>query len=299
MIFMGFRKQIILAVNMLRLLIIFLIITLSVLCFIGLFYKLTSEPIPSGKLPDIQFQFNQIPNGSKIESHVKLPEIVKEINSRIERINSLSCDNLEVKIWQNGHRFKLTGSLYSENPQNFRMQIESIFGKELDIGSNDKLFWYWSRRDKKPGLHYAYHQDFNKTRLKTPFNPMFLRNTLGTETIKNKDCKIVENNQNIMLSYPFQRASIGEPVFFSIFVNKARKQVTGYLVADKNGKTIASCEIQEYSGDIPVKILYTWYEEDKILLIHLRSPKLNPTLSPTLWVIPDLSPKINMAEESF
>jgi hypothetical protein len=149
------------------------------------------------------------------------------------------------------------------------MEISSLLGKELDVGSNSQNFWYWSRRDKTPGLHYAAHADLNKTRLKTPFNPMFLKSTLGVEELSSENCKIIESQKDFMVVYPRLNAS-GDPINFAIFVSKERKQIDGYVVTDSNGKSLAACEVQQYSGDIPVKILYTWYEENRVMLMQMN-----------------------------
>jgi outer membrane lipoprotein-sorting protein len=268
---------------------------MSLLCLGGLIWKFsTSEALPEGTLTEKRKQFSELPDAAPPQ--VELPAIVQEINARNAKVKSLACENLDIKVWQNGLRYKLTGRLYSEKPTMFRMQIDSILGSEVDIGSNDKLFWYWSRRDKNPGVHYASYADYNKTRLKTPFNPLFMRSTLGIEHLPNTNVKVTDNGKDIMLTYPRENAS-GQPILFSVFINKERKHVDGFLVTDMKGKTLAACEIQEYNGDIPVKILYSWYEENKVLLMTLNRPQLNATISPTMWQMPNIQPKLNMAED--
>jgi outer membrane lipoprotein-sorting protein len=279
--------------SMVRKFLVAVMILLTVACIIGLFIKVPSDP-PAGTLADRKTQFSPIPEGPT--KPIELPGIVKEINARNAQIKSLSCDKVSFQVWQSGHRFKLSGNLYYEKPKGFRMQIDSILGREVDVGSNDKEFWYWSRRDKQPGLHFAKHEDIDKTRLKAPFNPMFLRATLGFETMPSENVKIIENPTDIMLVYP-RKSPTGQPLLFSIFVSKERKQVDGYVVTNPSGKNVAACEIQQYTGDIPVKILYSWYEEDRAMLMIFSGPKLNSPISPVMWAMPDYKPKLNMADD--
>lgn len=270
------------------------IVAMMLLSSVVLYFKLT-EPIPTSSLENRQELLSPIIL-PKSDEEVKLPAIVQEINARNSVISSIGCDDVELKIWQSGHRFKLTGKIYSEKPTNFRMEIGSIMGKELDIGSNLDVLWYWSRRDRSVGLHYASHTDFHKTRLKTPFSPVFLRSTLGIEPLGEKDVSIVEHENDIVLTYSMLDAS-GLPIQFSVFVSKIRKQIDGYVVSDQSGKVEASCEIQQYVGDMPTKILYNWYAEKRVMLMVLNHPRLNPVIGPEMWSMPNHTPKLNMAND--
>ena len=33
-------------------------------------------------------------------------------------------------------------------------------GREIDLGSNDELFWFWIRRNDPPGVYYCRHAEF-------------------------------------------------------------------------------------------------------------------------------------------
>jgi hypothetical protein len=260
---------------------------------LGLYMKPIGDNKPEGTLIDKSKQFSMVKD--KASSKVELPEIVKQINARNENVKRLTCENMDLRVWQDGHRFKLSGKLHYEKPKRFRMEINSILGKEADIGSNDILFWYWSRRDKKPGVHYATHEDLSKTRLKTPFNPMFLRATLGVEVLPSENCRVVENQNGFMLVYPRENAS-GEQILFSVFVSKSKNAVEGYLVSDQSGKTLAACEVQQFAGDLPSKILYSWYEENRVMLMQLNELKVNSNISESVWSMPNYTPKNNMAD---
>src|SRR5687768_10455147 len=38
------------------------------------------------------------------------------------------------------------GEILLEKPGRFRLKVSSILGQEMDIGSNDTHFWFWSKR---------------------------------------------------------------------------------------------------------------------------------------------------------
>jgi outer membrane lipoprotein-sorting protein len=252
-----------------------------------------NDNVPTANLPQ---KHQELQGQSPLPKQIEPPPLIKEINQRTAKIKSFSCEDVEIKVWQNGHRFKLSGRMYYEKPKNFRFEINSILGKELDLGSNEEAFWYWSRRDPNPGLHWAKHNDYAKTRLKTPFNPFFMRASLGLETLDVSDAKLVENESAMMLVY--QRTNgTGQTVLYSVFINKVKKQIDGFVITDLNGKTLAACEIQEWSGDLPTKVLYTWQEEERVMLIRFNRHQLNPVISPTIWQMPNYTPKINMGEQ--
>ena len=56
----------------------------------------------------------------------------------------------------------LRANLAYEQPRNFRLlaQLSQFTGRELDMGSNDELFWFWIRRDTQPSVYFARHAAF-------------------------------------------------------------------------------------------------------------------------------------------
>lgn len=272
--------------------IIFLMTVSSLFLFHQKYFEIESIP-ENNFFEQKQEEFKQLPE--IIDKKNEVPDFIKQLNNKFNLIKSISCDNIELILWQNGHKFRLNGSLHYEKSNNFRMEISSFLGKELDIGSNSSNFWYWSRRDKSPGLHYASHDDLNKTRLKTPFNPFFLRSTLGISELEIENCKIVENSNNFMLCYKKLNAS-DESINFYVFISKNRNQIDSYAITDFGGKPVASCEIQQYNGDIPFKILYTWNEENRVMLMQMNNATLNNSIDSKKWSMPNYKPITNMAE---
>lgn len=278
---------------MVKKVLIVLLIFMTTLCALGLYSKF-SEVRPQSQFED---KGDQIKKSSQLppEKDKPLNPIIQEINQRNADLKTFACEDMDIKVWQGGHRYKLSGRLQYQKPKGFRMEISSIMGKEVDIGSNDKAFWYWSKRDKNPGLYWATHEDFQKTRLKTPFNPMLLKASLGTELLPQENARIVENPKDIMLVYP-QQSATGTPILFCVFINKERRQVDGFVVTDPNGKYLAACEIQERTGNLPKTVLYTWYEEDRVMLMRFNNPQANVGIPASQFVMPNISPKINMGE---
>lgn len=244
------------------------------------------------KPPITRFQeeSNEMPKGIATKQN---PPLITNLNIKNSLVKTVVCDDVDIKIWEDGHRHRLNGRLAYRKPNDFHLEMSSPLGKEVEIGSNKDEFWYWSKHDKNPGLHYARQADFAKSRLKTPFDPNLIKACLGQEVLETDNAKFTESEKDIMVTYE-KPGSAGKPVFLSFLVNRERIQIDGFVAADSFGKYLVSCEIQEWRGDLPSVILYTWYEEDRILLLKLNNPRSNVSVEDGRFVMPNYRPKINI-----
>jgi hypothetical protein len=261
------------------------------LLFVAVYYS-KDRTVPKSKLSD----------SSKIIQQTMLKElpeldypILNETNEKNELIDSFFCKNIDIKVWENGRRLNLSGQISYKKPNYFLFEISSILGKEMNLGSNEKEFWYYSKRDKDPGVYWAVYEDFNKTRLKTPFNPMFMRASLGFESVVAKDSKITESATQIIVTN-ISEDSMGKQILYSVFFNK-NKHIDGFLITDLQGNTLVSCDIQERANGMPSKILYTWEEEKRVMFMELKKAAVNTIKETSMFKMPRFTPKINMAEE--
>jgi hypothetical protein len=274
--------------NKIRVSLILGVISMTGITIIMLVLKL-NEPSPIVQLPELK-QLIQIPESTKV------PDLINEFNQINSEISSFSATDVYVKIWENSIRFKISGSMYYEKTNNFRMKVWSIMGQEMDIGSNNDIFWYWSRRDRNPGVYYATYNDYQKTRLKTPFNPVFMRESLGIDQIDVTNAKISENEKYVTITWKKTNAS-NQEVLYSMFLSKSNKRMDGIIISDLVGKILVSCKI-EYQGILPQRIVYDWQEEKKYLVVEFLNPLINRThwLSDN-WEMPRYLPKIDMGKE--
>jgi len=224
-----------------------------------------------------------------------IPKEVLEVNRINSQLKGMACSGINVYVWEGGFKFRLSGNLRYEKGKKFRMTVRSLFGKELDLGSNDEQFWFWSRRSNEPGLFYAKHEDYYKTRLKTPFNPVWIMHTLGIDEIDAEDVEIVdEKDKDEILVVKEGVNSMGKPILTTTFVNRYTMRVTKVLTTDLNGKPLASSEIKKYSGNFPIEIVYDWFEENKTMEIKIKGPWEGGKSNPLLWERPNINPKTDM-----
>jgi hypothetical protein len=107
-----------------------------------------------------------------------LEQIVQVVNANSLQIQSISTNDATL----NGPGFPtLRASIALERPRRFRLRAESLLGPEVDLGSNDQLFWFWARLNHPPVVYYCRHDQFETSpaRNMLPVRPEWLIEALG------------------------------------------------------------------------------------------------------------------------
>jgi hypothetical protein len=76
----------------------------------------------------------------------------------------------------------LSGNIAAERPARFRLTAgTAISGQELDLGSNDELFWVWVRHNQPPAVYICRHDQFANSSIRQimPIEPKWLLAALG------------------------------------------------------------------------------------------------------------------------
>ena len=74
-----------------------------------------------------------------------LENVIYVVNANTQRVQRLQTENATLRV--EGIP-ALRANLAYEQPRSFRLlaQLSQFTGRELDIGSNDELFWFWVRK---------------------------------------------------------------------------------------------------------------------------------------------------------
>lgn len=225
------------------------------------------------------------------ESKEKLEKSIERINSRNKKIKSIIAEGIRIKVNQKTS-VNVFGNLSMEKQKNFRLKIwHSMTGIEMDIGSNEEIFWFWSKRMTPPALYFAKHENTNKTMLKAPLNPMWIMQSLGLNSIdlKNKEFKKIEDNWAIVEK---SISSTGDLVKIAILIDANKDLILGNYLYDKNFKLIASSEIKNYTIDsntnslVPKDILIIWYDENISMECKFSKIQTNLSIKEQNWEKP-------------
>jgi len=258
-----------------------------------------TRPTPS--IPPAGSLIAELPEQPPQELSGEVLELVERINARNQLIHSFSCDRVRITVKQK-RWMNLNGQIRYEKDRRFRMFVRSISGREMDIGSNDDHFWFWSRRMTPAALYYSSYDNLYHNRLKTPFHPVWLKSILGFDPVSVKGVvarrrgpywEIVEKTTNM------QR----RPILRIVLIDPAKVAIIGHYIYEE-GRLVCSAEVYEHkllaNGEVavPAKIVMRWYEEDVTMIWQLYGQRLNVALDSRLWHMPDISPKVDIGQSS-
>jgi hypothetical protein len=108
-----------------------------------------------------------------------LEQVIEVVNRNNGQIQSFYSDHASLS----GPGFpSLRANVAFQRPMRFRLRAETgLTGAELDVGSNDELFWFWMRRNQPPAVYFCRYQQFAACQAKgmLPFDPAWLIEALG------------------------------------------------------------------------------------------------------------------------
>lgn len=227
--------------------------------------------------------------------HYEVYECVKRINEKNSRITSIIADKVKILVWHD-IGIAVNGKIAMQKDQFFRLKVSGYRGPEMDIGSNESLFWFWSRSMPNPALYYARHEDLSKTMLKTPLNPSWLMESLSLNEIDMNQVEIVKVQNYWAILQP-RNSSLGEKITIATLIDPQRDVIIGHYLYNAEDKLVASTEIKEFNGDVPKKILIVWYDENVRMEWDIIDPQINVDIDKNYWQLPMMKNKINMGEE--
>lgn len=233
--------------------------------------------------------------------------VIAYLNDNAARVESVRCKSLEITAKQGMQSVSLTNSqLTCAKPRGFRL-IASAFGKpEVDVGSNDKEFWFWMARDESRRLYFCSYEDLahRQVPLPFPFQPEWITEALGVAScgppenyelqVKPTTLELIERTRS-----PQGVAVRKVTVFNRAPVSGTQPQVTAHLLQDAQGHEIVSAHISEVQIDrttgaiIPRKVRLVCPAEKLELKLQLDEITVNdPAVvqaAPRLFARPQLA----------
>lgn len=109
-----------------------------------------------------------------------LEQIIQAVNSNSSQIQSLSANQATLSVAEFP---SLRANIVFERARRFRLraEISAFTGPEVDLGSNEDLFWVWVKRTQPPTLYFCRHDQFaaSPARRMIPIEPLWLIEALG------------------------------------------------------------------------------------------------------------------------
>lgn len=120
------------------------------------------------------------PTPRVLPAAASLADVMRVVNDNSARIQSLTTS--DATISSPSIPMSLRAIIALDRPQRFRLRAElPLTGPEVDLGSNEELFWFWVRRNQPPALYFCRHEQFATSPLRRilPVEPAWLIEALG------------------------------------------------------------------------------------------------------------------------
>lgn len=113
-------------------------------------------------------------------------QIIAAVNHNSSRIRSITANSASITIPGTMNLPILTANIAAERPNRVRITGgTAITGQEMDVGSNDQLFWMWVRRNQPPAVYFCRHDQFANSAIRQimPVEPAWLLSAMGMTEI--------------------------------------------------------------------------------------------------------------------
>lgn len=109
-----------------------------------------------------------------------LAQVIEVVNNNSSQVNSFST--MRATVSTPGFP-ALRANLAYQRPRGFRLRADMALsgGTEVDLGSNETLFWFWVRRETPPAMYFCRHDQFasSAARQILPVEPDWIAQALG------------------------------------------------------------------------------------------------------------------------
>ncbi|HMP05296.1 MAG TPA: hypothetical protein PJ982_03010 [Lacipirellulaceae bacterium] len=119
-----------------------------------------------------------------------LPQLIAAVNQNAQRIVTYQTHNASITIPGAMGVPMLKGSITAMRPGRVRFVASTaLTGPEVDLGSNDELFWFWVKRNEPPAVYFARHAERPGSAAGQfmPIEPQWLLDALGMAEFRASD----------------------------------------------------------------------------------------------------------------
>ena len=190
---------------------------------------------------------------------VRAPVVLNETPTLDNLLATLNANSQLVQTLKTNVRVTLDGaptmrgSLSVERPRRLRMEAGVAGVTAIDVGSNDDVFWIWSKvalPGQPPTLMYARHVDFETSsiRQQIPLDPTWLIDGLGFIEFKSTDehrGPFVRPSDDRIEIHTYHQTATGQTIRVCV-IDPKTAQILQQTYYDNEGKQIAYLNLVKY-----------------------------------------------------
>ncbi|MHB1426621.1 MAG: hypothetical protein ACYC3I_25960 [Gemmataceae bacterium] len=227
-------------------------------------------------------------------------KLVKYLNDNAKLIaptQALASQNVNVIAQSVGGGGGIDCKMICQAPRNFYFTGVTFGQPMVDIGSNDKEFWFWSKQINPPYLYHCSYDDLaHGVKVPFPIQPEMVLTALGLaqyDPSKNYQLRIVNDNrgQHKTIEMTEQTRSLDNKPIQKVTVfnyypaQPPQPQVVAHILRDEQGKPICVANVryaQRVGANgpiIPKMIDFEWPEQKLKMSMRIENPSLT-TMTP-------------------
>ncbi|QDS98136.1 hypothetical protein HG15A2_14080 [Adhaeretor mobilis] len=228
---------------------------------------------------------------------MSLDQVMAAVNQNSVKLRSLQTNNAKISVPGMLGIPSLSGNIAAERPGRIRLQASTaLTGAEVDLGSNDELFWLWVRRNEPPAVYYSRHDQFagSAAQRMMPIQPEWLLDALGFVEFKPSDFHEgpTPHGKGTVEIRSVVNSPMGQLTKNTV-VNSTTAQVLEQHVYTSEGALLASTVAEshryypEVGVSLPQRISVQMPAAQLSLTIDMGTVVLNQVAaSPQLWAMP-------------
>jgi hypothetical protein len=243
---------------------------------------------------------DEFPAQCRLPKNPTTAEVIAHVNANVSKIQGWR--SYDIKIRASGVPISLAGSMIVEREHRLRLEVTSPMGKEVDFGSNDEMFWIWSKRNQGPGhepapLICVPHVDLDLVRqeLPMPFEPPWLMEALGVSPLSAEGVQMEGEPGNGTIRLVSQHQLDGRAIRKTVKVDACHGRVLEHSVTDARGETLVRTVLGDHRIDritgavLPRYVKLDWPQTQMSLAMEFGSMEVNPTSVPdAVWQLPQM-----------
>jgi len=224
-----------------------------------------------------------------LSNEATVEEVVDHLNNERARVMGWSSSEVKIAVRGEGIVPRLNATISVESPRRLRLMATSLRGTEVDFGSNDDRFWFWSRQSEPSFVLTGSHESLrHQQQMPIPFPPEWLMEALGVVPIAPEGLRLEQDSKPGLARLISEAELQGHPVQRVMLVDLAQGQIIEHALFDANRNLIVKATMSGFkpteSGAVMPHQIELFLPETKTeLALSIKQIDVNPTIPETRW----------------
>ena len=242
-----------------------------------------------------------------LSAGASLEQVIAAVNQNSSKVQSYQTGDASITFRGMPGVPSLRGNIAMQRPGRLRLEASTaLTGPEVDLGSNDELFWFWVKRNEPPALYFSRHDQFvgSAAQQVMPIEPQWLLDALGLSQFSPNDHHEgpMPHSDGTLEIRTVMQTRTG-PMTKSTVIDIRRAWVLEQHIYDGRGSLLASSRARShryYPGagvSLPQTIDINLPAAQMALSIDVGTVQMNSVpANPALWSLPAISgyPQIDL-----